>query len=355
MYKNGLADGSLCPPVCGSKETISFSCQAYYTSKEVVFEGNWANTRLIFKSVLSDIPALHWYDNGALKYPTEKEFIATIQAVTKNMLNYTLTNDVIQKLAHLHPNRNEVDIVKRRTEMDNIWLLIQDNEYLLSHAYWDRDVFPQILGTCGPYYAVEYVEPLPEPFSIWYDQDTRENWNRNLRYSIWLMELLDELENNFREPLHMCDVKLKDFGITYQENGRAKILDLDIVYPKSIVNKYLREIDSCETDEDCKFFDCRGRCNKLLKKCHRSVANNNLQIICEKIFLGWRIPNTILLPGLLLSKYAPAELMVALRQCANPENEINTIPRSAANEDMRKELYTMLVDIEQNLNTEIFI
>ncbi|KAF2892925.1 hypothetical protein ILUMI_13261, partial [Ignelater luminosus] len=353
LYRKGAADGTLCIPVCESKEIFSLSCHAYHTVKETVFGAIWGDTKLVFKLADTAIPALHWYDNGALKYPTEKEFISTIRAVTKNMLNHTLSNDVINKLAHFKPKHKESDLNKRRTEMDNIWILIQDNEYLLSSAYSNRDVFPQVLGTCGPYFAVEYVEPMPEPFSILYDKDTRENWGQNLKYSLLLMELLEELENNFKEPLHLCDVKLRDFGVTDPENGRVKILDLDAIYPKSIINKFLKNIGSCEQDEDCKIFDCRGKCNKE-RQCDSTVSNNNLQIICEKIFLGWRMSNRMLLPGLLLSQYAPAELMSVLRQCANPENE-DRVPRAAAHEDIKKRLYSILVDVEQAVNTDPYL
>ncbi|KAK4877125.1 hypothetical protein RN001_009631 [Aquatica leii] len=353
LFKKGRAEGNLCVPLCDSQEQFSFSCQAYHSTKEAVFRVAWGDIRFVLKSAISNIPALHWYDNGALKYPSEKEFLSTVRAVTKNMLNYTLPNTTLYKLAFLKPKSREMDIKIRRIEMDNIWILIQDNEYLMSKAYSDRDIFPQVMGTCGPYFGLEYVQPLSEPYSILYDDDTKDNWKKNVKLSMMIMEIIEELDNNFVQPLHLCDAKLRDFGVTDIENGKAKILDLDTVYPKSIVSRFIKDIDKCNDDTDCKYYDCRGRCNKDTQKCSKSLTNNNLQLVCEKVFLGWKMSNRILIPGLLLSKYAPDELMVALRQCANPEGE-DGIPRGAASEDIRKQIYNILVEIDQYVETETF-
>ncbi|KAK5642543.1 hypothetical protein RI129_008710 [Pyrocoelia pectoralis] len=353
LYKNGAAEGNLCIPLCDSQNQFTFTCQTYHTTKEAVFRVTWGDIRFVLKSAVSNIPAIHWYDNGALKYPSEKEFLSTLKAVTKHMLNYTLPNSSLNKLAYLRPNQRKMDIKIRRIEMDNIWILIQDNEYLIAKAYADREIFPHVMGTCGPYFGLEFIESLPETYSLLYDQDTKINWKRNVKYAIMMMELLEELDNNFREPLHMCDVKIRDFGITEPENGKVKVLDLDMVYPKSIVNRFIKDIKTCTQDEDCKYYDCRGRCNTELAKCGRTITNNNLQVVCEKIFLGWRMSSTILLPGLLLSKHAPDELMVALRHCGNPENE-DKIPRGAASEDVRKQIYNILVEIDQYMETDSF-
>ncbi|KAF5288268.1 hypothetical protein FQA39_LY04036 [Lamprigera yunnana] len=350
QFKNGAAEGNLCAPLCDSQEQFLFLCQTYHTTKEAVFKVTWGDVHFILKSAVSNIPSLHWYDNGILKYPSEKEFLSTIKAVTRNMLNYTLPNTTISKLAYLRPKQRDMNNRVRRIEMDNIWILIQDNEYLMSKVYTDRHIFPQIMGTCGSYFGLEYVEPISEAYSFLYDKDTKENWKKNVKFSIMILELLEELDN-FVQPLHLCDVKLRDFGVTDPENGRAKILDLDTIYSKAIVSNFINDMGKCKSDSDCRYLDCRSRCDKKTNKCNKFVTNNNLQIVCEKIFLGWKMSNKVLLPGLLLSKYAPDELMTALRQCANPKGEEGE-PREAASEDVRKQIYNVLVEIDQYVETE---
>lgn len=50
----------------------------------------------------------------------------------------------------------------RNQEMQELWSLLQDNEYLLGVVYADKEVFPRVLGSCGQYFAVEYLDPAME-------------------------------------------------------------------------------------------------------------------------------------------------------------------------------------------------
>lgn len=237
--------------------------------------------------------------------------------------------------------------------MDNLWYLLQDNEYLLSALFTDKDVFPQLLGTCGLHYAVEYLEPVPDISSFLTISDSIENWGKRLRVSVHILDLLEELENNFREPFHLCDIKIKHFGFV-KGGHRLKFIDLDGVLPKSVVGSIMKDLKTCNSDNDCDYLDCRSRCNKMTHKCYNFVTNNNLQIVCEKIFLGWRFSNTVIVPGLLISQHTPSELASLLRQCANPEG-IEGKPRTSPDEELKKRLYTVLSEIEQTVNNDFFL
>lgn len=72
-----------------------------------------------------------------------------------------------------------------------------------------------------------------------------------------------------------------------------------------------------------------------------------LQIICEKIFLGWTLSGTIIIPGLLMSMHTTSTLAVLLRQCANPDGDTTRLPRAAAPENLKKRMYNMLSEMEQ--------
>ncbi|GJQ88711.1 hypothetical protein Trydic_g10604, partial [Trypoxylus dichotomus] len=106
--------------------------------------------------------------------------------------------------------------------------------------------------------------------------------------------------------------------------------------------------------EDCEYLDCRGKCDSKAKKCGATVRNNNFQIVCEKIFLGWRMSNTVLIPGILMSQHTPSDLAALLRQCSNPNIETGK-PRTTPSEDLRKRLYNILIEMEQSLNEDIFL
>lgn len=292
---------------------------------------------------------MHWYNNGILKYPNEDEFFRLIRKAVKAKFNITPSYDIMKRLTHLKPLRLTKNQGKRRKEMDNLWKLIQDNEYVLSSLYSDRDIYPQIIGTCGNFYAVEYLKPVDSIPSLFALSDSQDEWNQRVKIAIMMMDFIDELDIGFHEPFHLCDVKIDHFGLTEAET-RVKFIDLQGVYPKSILDKYI-ENSTCTNDEDCEYFDCRGRCNKNKKKCVNFIQNNNLQIICEKIFLGWKMSNKVLVPGLLMSQHTPSELASVLRQCANPSHEDGK-PRATPDDEIKKHLYNILIELEQTFNKE---
>ncbi|CAH1180522.1 unnamed protein product [Phaedon cochleariae] len=237
--------------------------------------------------------------------------------------------------------------------MDDLWLLLQDNEYLLSALFTDKDVFPQLLGTCGPYFAVEYLEPVPASSSLLTASDSRENWGQRLKVALQILDLLEELETGFREPFHLCDLKLRHFG-SVKNGQKLKFIDLDGVLPKSVAGSLIKEIGFCDEDADCDFYDCRSKCDSTTKKCSDSISNNNLQMVCEKIFLGWRLSNTVIVPGLLMSQHTPSDLAAILRQCANPEG-VEGKARAVPENDVGKRLFNVLTEMEQAVNNDFFM
>lgn len=353
LYEEDITVGSLCAPLCVTRDIHSLTCHSFRATKEAVFSAEWHNIKLVFKSVPKNIQSLHWYDNGAVKYPTEKEFLSIIRTIVKNKFNLTLAYDTAIRLSRLKPSYEEKSWKKRHKEMDNLWYLLQDNEYLLSALFTDKDVFPQLLGTCGLYFAVEYLEPVPDISSFLTISDTIEDWGKRLKVAVQILDLLEELETGFREPFHLCDIKIQHFGFVKGRN-RLKFIDLDGVLPKSVIGSFMKEITSCNSDNDCDYLDCRSRCDKKTRKCSHYVTNNNLQIVCEKIFLGWRLSNTIIVPGLLMSQHTPSELASLLRQCANPEG-VEGKPRTSPEEELKKRLYIVLSEIEQSVNNDFFL
>ena len=117
----------------------------------------------------------------------------------------------------------------------NVWSLIQDNEYVLSKLHASLDVFPTLMGTCGGLYVVEALEPLSYPHYL--AKLSFSQWAQRVSVALAILDLLDELENVFDQPIHLCDVKPEHFGIS--DFGKVKFLDLDSVFLKSYLGKYL--------------------------------------------------------------------------------------------------------------------
>ena len=116
----------------------------------------------------------------------------------------------------------------------NLWSLIQDNEYVLSRLYASLDVFPTLMGTCGGFFAVEGLEPLSYP--TYMAKLSFNQWAQRVSVALAMLDLLDELENVFEEPIHLCDVKPEHFGIS--DFGKVKVLDLDSVFLKSYLGNH---------------------------------------------------------------------------------------------------------------------
>lgn len=52
-----------------------------------------------------------------------------------------------------------------------------------------------------------------------------------------------------------------------------------------------------------------------------------------------------------MSVHTSSSLAVLLRQCANPNGDTTHLPRAAASESLKKRLYNMLSEMEQEYST----
>ncbi|XP_015178163.1 PREDICTED: protein FAM69C [Polistes dominula] len=356
-HNDGTAMGILCQPLCTEKGIHSLACETLHTGKEAVFSAHWEATRLVFKAYRTkttseEYESLFWIDAfDAKHFPTEEDFGTMIKDLVINKLNYTVTTQQMQRLARLRTHKIEVDTKRRQLEMENVWPLLQENEYLITILFEDRDVFPQLIGTCGTFYAVEYVRPIETPTTALALSDSKPEWAKRLKLAVMIMDLLEELETNFPEPFYLCDVKINHFGLPLG-GQKLKFLDLDAVFPKTIIGRITADGKPCKGHEDCDFFDCRSVCSKN-HRCESPVVNNNLQIICEKIFLGWTLSGTIILPGLLMSEHTTSSLAVLLRQCANPAGDTAHLPRASVPDNLKIRLYNTLSDMEQEVSASL--
>lgn len=354
LYRKGEAVGNLCKPLCVDKKIQSFACHAFHAGKEAVFSANWAGTRLVFKTSRrtrsSLVDPVYWVDtNGKKHFPTEADFNYMILDVVASKLNLSVSNDQLKRLSRLGFSKGKEGSPQRHAEMQNLWVLLQDNEYLCSVLYSDQDVFPQLLGTCGGFFAVEYVEPVRSTSNLLSVSDSREEWSSRVKLAVMMMDLLEELETNLPEPFHLCDIKTSHFGLAKGTN-RLKFLDLDSVLPRAIASKATADGSHCSKHKECDFFDCHSMCNLKTNKCDNPVINNNFQVVCEKLFLGWTLSGTVIIPGLLISQHTPSSLAALLRLCAHPDTPNN--PKQVVSEDVKRRLYTTLSEMDQVLSSD---
>lgn len=324
---------------------------------KVVFHSSWEETLIVFKTSYKINDGFFdpdWFHAAGLKHhPDEVEFETVLYDLAGDKLNISISHDQMKRLGRLRFSKAK-DKLERRIEMQNIWYLLLSNEYMYSILYADRDIFPLLIGTCGPFFAVEYLEPVKSSSGVLSALDVDGGWSHKIRLAVLIMDLMDELETRVPDPLHLCDIKLGHFGFA-KGAQRLKILDLEAVFPRNIVNHIMRKKLRCTHDDDCDFYDCRSRCNQETHRCDFGVTNNNLQVVCEKIFLGWILSGTVVIPGLLMSQKTPPSLAALLRMCANPDNQIGSVSRSAVHQDTQRRLYATLTEMQFMYENNVFV
>ncbi|XP_031768745.2 divergent protein kinase domain 1C [Galleria mellonella] len=343
-YAKGASVGNLCQSLCHPDGVPSLSCHSFYMEKEAVFSGTWMNKSVVFKSLKksSDTKELKQLNSlNEKKYPTEEEFSKMIQSNIRNKFNISVNDVDAWRMSYIP---NQLGGIERNIEMENVWSFLQDNEYLALLLYEKYAIFPKLLGSCGSLYAVQKLNSISGYWHLMTLYDSQEEWEKRIKLSLMILDYLFLLEKKLPEPLHICDVKMNHFGVT-SDSKKIMYLDLDSVHPRTIVDKITGDGSQCKQHSDCDFLDCRSFCNLITFKCEYGVVNNNLQIVCERIFLGWVMSGRVMVPGLLLGPRTPRVLIELLELCANPTSELG-ISRAPASKEIRKRLYNLLINLK---------
>ena len=119
--------------------------------------------------------------------------------------------------------------------MNTMWSLVQDEEYVFTRLAEKLDLFPALYGTCGGLYVVEELESLVEGSGLFEKELSFGSFSKRATVAMAVLDLLEELETVFDEPIHLCDIKPSHFGIS--DKGRVKFLDLDSIFVKSVLGR----------------------------------------------------------------------------------------------------------------------
>lgn len=331
-YDNGQTNGHICETLCQS-ESSSISCFNFYVEKGAVFAGMWMNESIVFKTLKASNDGKMLSSSVNSTVYLENNFVDLIKRVVKTKFNLVINDIDAKRMSHSQSAGN------RYIEKKSLWSLLNHNEYLALSVYDKYNVFPKLLGTCGSLYAVQRLNSISGYRHLVYDSHTE--WVKRVKISIMILDFLVLLEEVFPEPMLICDIKMNNFGVT-SDFKRVKYTDLQSIHPLSVANRIVADGSNCKYHSDCDLSDCRSFCNLITNKCQHGVVNNNLQIVCEKIFLGWMLSGRIMVSGLLIGSRTPAILVEILEKCANPFNE-NGTPRAQATKEIRKRLYNFLV------------
>ncbi|CAL4073723.1 unnamed protein product [Meganyctiphanes norvegica] len=303
---------NLCLELCESSTSQDLSCHLFHSSKEAVFTLN-RESKIIVKSISyqeeiqeeeDDIDNSTYYSD--VNVSTLEDFEHWVAVYTKSFMNIGYYIDTKKILEENEIYRISKESSNRRQEF---WDLIQDQEFLTSLLFQEFGLFPKILGYCKNFYAVEYFKPLTENVLKPYDLQ----WRERIYKALDIVHYVGLLNTVWSETLHLCDVKPDHFG-WHLEAGHVVFLDMDAVLTESHLMKTMEYTVSCADDDDCSYFDCQGRCNRQTSKCYSKRVNTNLQVVCDKIFLG-NADGYFNLYGLLDSHEVNDQLQDALELC----------------------------------------
>lgn len=360
QYRAKKVVGDLCFPLCVENQITSLSCHTFHAGKAAVFSAvKNDHSKIVFKRAMQpyDQSNVYWTDNnGGLHYPSETEFKRMIVDHVSNRLNMSIGNDQAKVMARFVNGAHALSGTdERNQEMQELWSLLQDNEYLLGIIYAEKDIFPRVLGSCGQYFAVEYLEPAMEgqATNALSEDKGKASWSARVHLSVLILELLEELDSSVSEGFSLCDIKPSHFGLS-PTSSKLKFLDLDVALPKAIANAITADGSNCHVNSDCNLFDCRSKCNMDLHKCDSPITNNNLQVVCEKIFLGWTLTGNIIMPGLLMTSYTPSPLVSLLRQCADRDTDGIDKIYPTPSEDIKERLTATLIEIDKILSVDSY-
>ncbi|KAK7114442.1 divergent protein kinase domain 1C-like [Littorina saxatilis] len=297
LYRQGEITGSLCHPLCQTGQVKFSACTNFHGGKQVQMmkcndfcqQGRTISSALKspnhnISRILSDHPGL---------LPTDAE-----SSNFKNYMNEALRERVRLELG-FDPIPPDTDVLKLMWEEDyeqflgtsenrtaayrTIMMLMEQTEYLLGKVLYGSGVVPRLYGTCGPLYLQESCPPgLLDRYIISVARTTPApvSWQQEASTGIKLLKLIKQLEEDFPQVLHSCDVKGSNFGVC--DDGSVRIIDADnLFFHKQMMDIFNRS--TCKTHSDCNFFDCGGWCYVDSGTCWKGITNNNLQTMCRDV------------------------------------------------------------------------
>ena len=156
-----MIHGDFCERFCGQEESPiqPISCDNTHSNKEVVFKAKLGSKHVFVKGFVD--PEYH----GNLiplksgdSLPSSTDFVAMVAAYLMDNFGFRLReSDVMPTLFPDVKISGDLD----EATMNNMWSLIQDDEFVFLRFFAHLDVFPKLHGRCGNVYVVESLEPLP--------------------------------------------------------------------------------------------------------------------------------------------------------------------------------------------------
>ncbi|CAM4509464.1 divergent protein kinase domain 1C [Caretta caretta] len=316
-YRKGALTGDLCEDLCVAQKLVYKQCLYYDRGKKVI-RADWKGQPVILKSkkeIFSSYQSLRLLDEVETQDVPETELLLMVALEVKNVLGLELSNNT---MGPLWTRRRGLHW---KAQVASMWSLLQQEEYIYFSLLQDvsKHVL-RVIGSCGHFYAVEHLTagharhktifPLEDAVGPSFT-GTKSKVKAITDIALSFLDMVNHFDNDFSHRLHLCDIKPENFAI--RNDLTVVAIDVDMAFFEPKMRDILEQ--NCTGDEDCNFFDCFSKCDLRIKKCGAERANNNLQVICDKIFHHWFSPN---LRGPTISFPLQLQLQKAVHECAKP-------------------------------------
>ncbi|KAM8823313.1 divergent protein kinase domain 1C isoform 3-T4 [Spinachia spinachia] len=333
QFGEGSVTGDMCEDLCVDG-LVEYKRCLYYENGKKVIEARWRGSPVILKSKLENFSSyeplgiLDYQDTAEELSPLDVVFYATLEL--RNSLGLAEDEGEDEggeggnsSLARLWQKKlKSRDRSYSQAELASLWSLLQQEEYTFLRVLQDLSTHvAKVLGSCGHFYAVEYLSAghawdqnifslegveVPGPRARWSSRGKVQ------RVALSFLDMVHHFDHDFAHKLHLCDIKPENFAIRKDLTVVAIDVDMAFFEPK------MRDIldQNCSSDDDCNFFDCSSRCDRDRRRCSAVRRNSNLQVICEKIFRPWFSPTLL---GSKAGLPLQVELQQAVQECSETE------------------------------------
>jgi hypothetical protein len=288
--------GSLCEPLCHSKQLQLRDCPNIngHNGKDFVFIAEWvhnnnhfnnnkivlkARTLTTFELIGNNLWQKYFQNNKRLVLKSINQIIGQrFNNSDEEPISRRKNDLIINSLFSWPFNQMDYNLMNV-SSLINVWLLIQDNEFVLSQTY--KTLFPNVVGSCGHFYAVQYADHVLD-FSYFLPQLLPFNAKtllERIEVGLKVIQFLIRFQS-MKPKLELCDIKFEHFGFI---SGQLFLIDSDMIYPKKSVIDSIESLSRCEVDNDCDFIDCKGICVQK-NKCIIDERDDDLMRVCRNIF-----------------------------------------------------------------------
>lgn len=339
-FRRGSVSGDMCEDLC-VRGLVEYKRCLYYEKGKKVIEARWRGNLVILKSKLENFSSYeplgildYQQDAGEELSALDVVFYATLEV--RNSLGLAEDGEDEEQeeeggnsssLSRLWGEKLKIrERSYSRAELGSLWSLLQQEEYTFLRVL--QDLSPhvaKVLGSCGHFYAVEYLSAGHAWDQNLFSMDevvvpgdpagASGRWSTRQmvhRIALSFLDMVRHFENDFTHRLHLCDIKPENFAI--RKDLTVVAIDVDMAFFEPKMRDILEQ--NCSSDDDCNFFDCSSRCDPVRRRCSARRRNTNLQVICEKIFRPWFSPSLL---GAKAALPLQVELQRAVQECSETD------------------------------------